>query len=50
MVGEVEELLSFGGLQSNAWDDLLGISWYCSVSNFQFFKYIRESQRIGFTQ
>jgi len=40
MVGKVEELLSFGGQQSNAWDDLSRISWYRSVSNFLFTFYI----------
>ena len=51
MVGKVEELLSFGGQQSNAWDDLSGISWYRSVSNFHFFilwSYVLASNVLDF--
>jgi len=43
MVGNVEELLSFGGQQSNAWDDLSGILWYRSVINSNFTFYILGS-------
>ena len=42
MVGKVEELLSIGGQQSNAWD-LSGISWSRSVGKFHFIFYILGS-------